>query len=81
MADFGFQESTPNFGLGFLIIYEKTGGFKIPNCGFGLPSLLYTHKQSLIIYTLYTLYKAYKNRHAAFRYFYIIYLNVNNTDN
>ena len=29
-----------NCGSGFLIIYEKTSGFRIPNCefGFGLPS-------------------------------------------
>ncbi len=29
-----------NCGFGFLIIYDKTGGFRIPNFWFGLPSLI-----------------------------------------
>ena len=39
------------FGFGFLMIFEKTCGFRISNCrfGFGLPSLVYLKYDSLLM--------------------------------
>ena len=37
------------FGFGFLMIFEKTCGFRISNCRFGLPSLVYLKYDSLLM--------------------------------
>ncbi len=46
----------PHWNCGFVFLYEKTGGFPIPNCRFGLPSLIFLLPYSTIYQSLFSQY-------------------------